>query len=156
MDYLYSPDGQEFETCKEVSAYLQSLLDSQSKNQLNALQSKNKTLGQVVMMADESLVGNSGSIDLPDLKAETNQNLESKRTISGVFVEANGAENSDIIEPVKSSLVEIADKGNMKKRDDNLENLAVPSNSQAQSEEFIQDLPWTTEEIQRIWGSRNP
>ncbi|KFK44328.1 hypothetical protein AALP_AA1G244000 [Arabis alpina] len=158
-----SPNGQEFETCKEVSTYLQSLLDSKSKNQLNALQCDNKTLGQPVMMVNESLVGNSDSIDLPDLKAETNQNLEGERTNSEVFEAVNGAENGDIVESVKSSsLVEKDDKGihaaesligdNLKKRDGNMENLA---NSQAQSEEFIQDLPWTTEEIQRIWGSRN-
>ncbi|XP_006416210.2 methyl-CpG-binding domain-containing protein 8 [Eutrema salsugineum] len=132
-----SPDGQEFATCKEVSTYLQSLVESQSKNRLNSFQSDNHTLGEPVM-GNESLVGNSDSMDLPVSNPETNQNRGSERTSSEVLGEAKGGENGDIIDPVKTSLVEEDGKmipraeflngdneDDMKKRDDNMENLAA-------------------------------
>ncbi|KAG7647204.1 putative Methyl-CpG-binding domain-containing protein [Arabidopsis thaliana] len=84
-----SPDGQQFETCKEVSTYLRSLLESPSKNQHYYLQSDNKTLGQQPVIANESLLGNSDSMD-----SETMQYLESGRTSSEVFEEAKAVENA--------------------------------------------------------------
>ncbi|KAL1225795.1 Methyl-CpG-binding domain-containing protein 8 [Cardamine amara subsp. amara] len=125
-----SPDGQQFETCKEVSTYLQSLLESQSKNRLYSLQSDYKTLGQQPVIANKSLVGNSDSKDLPVLSSETNQNLESRRT------------DSDLADPVKTNVGEKDDNGDflnghkgddMKKiDDDNMENLVALPNSEAQ------------------------
>ncbi|KAL0699858.1 hypothetical protein Bca4012_055980 [Brassica carinata] len=91
-----SPDGQEFATCKEVSTYLQSLLESRSNNQLHSLQSDSKTREQPVMATSESLVGNSDSMDFP----VTNQNLLSKRTSSEeVSDEARSADNGNTTDP---------------------------------------------------------
>ncbi|KAJ0237424.1 Methyl-CpG-binding domain-containing protein 8 [Hirschfeldia incana] len=132
-----SPDGQEFATCKEVSTYLQSLLECRSKNQLNSLQSDNKTREQPVMGTNESLLGNSDSLDFP----VTNQNLFSKTT--EVSDEARSAENGITTDPVKTRLVEKDDEGSfvngdnkgddMKRRDDDkMENVVALSNSEAQ------------------------
>ncbi|CAH2033607.1 unnamed protein product [Thlaspi arvense] len=121
-----SPDGQEFATCMEVSTYLQSLIESRSKN---------KILGQPVM-ANENLLGNSDSMN-----PETNQNRERERTSS----EPKGGEKGGITGPVKTGLVEEDDKrihtaelvngdngADTKKSDDNVENLAAKSNSEDQ------------------------
>uniref|UniRef100_M4D760 MBD domain-containing protein n=1 Tax=Brassica campestris TaxID=3711 RepID=M4D760_BRACM len=103
-----SPHGQEFATCKEVSTYLQSLLESASRNQLSVLRSDNKTLEQPVMATNESFVGNSASMDFP----VTNQNLLSKRTRSEeVSDEARSAENGNTTDPVKTRVVEKDEKG---------------------------------------------
>ncbi|KAH0868632.1 hypothetical protein HID58_075654 [Brassica napus] len=138
-----SPEGHEFATCKEVSTYLQAPLESQSKKQLNSLQSDNKTLEQPVMATNESLVGNTDSMDFP----VTNQNLTSKRTRSEeVSDEARSAENGNTTGPVKTRVVEKDEKGihaanfvngdnkedDMKKRDDEMENWAALLNSEAQ------------------------
>lgn len=140
---IYSPEGHEFATCKEVSTYLQAPLESQSKKQLNSLQSDNKTLEQPVMATNESLVGNTDSMDFP----VTNQNLTSKRTRSEeVSDEARSAENGNTTGPVKTRVVEKDEKGihaanfvngdnkedDMKKRDDDMENWAALLNSEAQ------------------------
>ncbi|CAN8291919.1 unnamed protein product [Cochlearia groenlandica] len=141
-----SPDGKEFATCKEVSTYLQSLLESQSKNQLCSLQSENKTtLENHAMTANESLVSKSYSMHLPPvLGTGTYQNLGYKRTNSEVFEEAKGAENGDdITETVITSVISDdegnlaadfmnGDKETMKERDDNMENLEALWYSEAQ------------------------
>ncbi|XP_010477492.1 PREDICTED: methyl-CpG-binding domain-containing protein 8 [Camelina sativa] len=139
-----SPDGQQFETCKEVSMYLQSLLVSRSKNWLNSLQSDNKTLVQQPVMANESLLGNSDTIDLPVPSSITNQNLQIGRTVGGdVFEEAKGVENGDVADTMKTSLVEKDNKNadllngddgddGMEKINDNMENLAALSNPKDQ------------------------
>ncbi|CAH8351752.1 unnamed protein product [Eruca vesicaria subsp. sativa] len=133
-----SPGGQEFATCKEVSTYLQSLLESRSKNQLNSFQFDNKTLEQPVM-ANEPVVDNNDSIDFP----VTSQSFETKRTSSEVCDEAKGTVNGDTIGRVETRLVVEDDNGipaenfvngdnkedDMKQRDDNMENLAALSNS---------------------------
>ncbi|XP_010498703.1 PREDICTED: methyl-CpG-binding domain-containing protein 8-like isoform X2 [Camelina sativa] len=133
-----SPDGQQFETCKEVSTYLQSLLVSGSRNWLNSLQSDNKTLGQQPVMANKSLLCNSDTIGLPVPNSITNQSLEIGRTVGGdVFEEAKGVENGDVADPVKTSLVD-KDNNNADflngddNDDDNMENLAALSNPKDQ------------------------
>ncbi|CAN7050454.1 unnamed protein product [Brassica rapa subsp. trilocularis] len=148
-----SPHGQEFATCKEVSTYLQALFESQSKKQLNSLQSDNKTLEQPVMATNESLVGNSASMDFP----VTNQNLLSKRTRSEeVSDEARSAENCNTTDPVKTRVVEKDEKGSpgtnfvngdnkeddMKKRDDNMEKLAALLNSDSALKKILRFHAW--------------
>ena len=76
MCTIYSPDGREFATSKEVSTYLQSILEFRSKNPLNSLQSHKKT--------NENLVGNSDYMDYHVIRTKMNQNLESKRKKSCV------------------------------------------------------------------------
>ncbi|AEE30228.1 methyl-CPG-binding domain 8 [Arabidopsis thaliana] len=150
-----SPDGQQFETCKEVSTYLRSLLESPSKNQHYYLQSDNKTLGQQPVIANESLLGNSDSMD-----SETMQYLESGRTSSEVFEEAKAVENGNEADRVKTSLMQKDDNADflngvedndddMKKRDGNMENLATLSNS-----EMTKSLPTTTNELQQYFSSQ--
>lgn len=124
--------------------YLQSLLESRSKNRLNFLQSDNNTLGQ--QPVEKSLLGNSDSTDLPVLCSETNQSLESRRTDSEVFEEAKHVENGDVADPVKTNVVEKVGNGDFlnedkddddmkKKDDDNMENMVALSNSEAQNME---------------------
>lgn len=138
----------EFATCKEVSAYLQSLLESQSKNQLKSLQSDNKTLEQPVVAN-----GDSDSMDLPVLNPDPNQNLESNRSSSEVFEEAKGG----ITEAVKDgrgipTVIGDKEEDDVKKRDDNVENLAARSNVETQ----LGGNMMTNEKLLEFWRSRNP
>ncbi|XP_018440776.1 methyl-CpG-binding domain-containing protein 8 isoform X2 [Raphanus sativus] len=114
-----SPDGHEFANCKEVATYVQALIDSRSKNQLNSLQPENKTREQPVM-------ANEPVVDSSDSASETT--LERKRTSSEVCDE-------DTTDPVKTRLVEEDDKGISAANfanGDNMENVAALSNSEAQ------------------------
>ncbi|XP_023633076.1 methyl-CpG-binding domain-containing protein 8 isoform X2 [Capsella rubella] len=159
-----SPDGQQFETCKEISTYLQFLLVSRSKNRLNSLQSYNKTLGQQPLMANESLLGNSDAMDLSVPNSITNHNLEIGKRVGDVFEEAKVVENGDVAEPVKTSLVEKDnnagflngddDSVNMKNiDDDNMENLADLSNRKDR-EKIMKGLSTATEEHQQYLSSQ--
>lgn len=139
LNFLYSPDGMEFATCKEVSTYLQSLVETQSKNQLKSLQSDNKTLEQ--------------PRDLPVLNPEPNENLESNRSRSEVFEKAEG----DITEAVKDgrgipTVIGDNEEDDVKKRDDNVENLAARSNVETQ----LGGNMMTNEKLLEFWSSRNP
>ncbi|KAG7592612.1 Methyl-CpG DNA binding [Arabidopsis thaliana x Arabidopsis arenosa] len=142
-----SPDGQQFETCNEVSTYLRSLLESPSKNRHYYLQSDNRTLGQQPVTANDSSLGNSDSMDLPVPDSETMQYLESGRTGSEVFEEAKVAENGDEADGVKTSLVEKDanadflngdDNDHTKKRDGNMENLAALSKAMSMPTDKLQ------------------
>ncbi|CAL9215910.1 unnamed protein product [Arabidopsis halleri] len=150
-----SPDGQQFETCNEVSTYLRSILESPSKNRHYYLQSDNKTLGQQPVTANDSSLGNSNSMDLPVPvpDSETMQYLESGRTGSEVFEEAKVAENGDEADGVKTSLVEKDDNADFlngddhdhtKKRDGNMENLAALSKA----------MSMPTDELQQYFNSQ--
>lgn len=109
---------------------------------------------------NESLLGNSESMDLCVLGSETNQNLESERTGSEVFEEAKGAENGDVADRVKTSPVEKDDNtdflngdDDIKKRDGNMLNLAPLSNS-VDGEKMKKGLSTTTDELQQYFSSQ--
>ncbi|CAA7047927.1 unnamed protein product [Microthlaspi erraticum] len=103
-----SPGGMEFATCKEVSTYLQSLVESQSKNQLNPMLSDNKTVEQPVI-ANESL---------------PLRNLESNKSSSDVFEEAKGKDDKGI--PTAEFMNGDDEADDVKKKDDNMEQNCFP------------------------------